>query len=34
VRPLSDRERATIVEIAKRYVGVKDTYLAELGRGY
>ena len=34
VRPLSDTEREAIVEIAKRYVGVKDAYLAELGRGY
>lgn len=34
VRPLSERERATIGEIVARYVGVKDHYLAELGRGY
>lgn len=34
VRDLSDGERDAIVEIAKRYVGVKDAYLAELGRGY
>ena len=34
VRPLSDTERGTIAEIARRYVGVKDAYLAELGRGY
>ncbi len=34
MRPLSDEERATIVEIARRYVGVKDRYIAELGRGY
>lgn len=34
VRPLSDLERDAIVEIAKRYLGVKDAYLAELGRGY
>jgi carbonic anhydrase/acetyltransferase-like protein (isoleucine patch superfamily) len=33
-RPLSDAERDNIVEIAKRYVGVKDAYLAEIGRGY
>jgi carbonic anhydrase/acetyltransferase-like protein (isoleucine patch superfamily) len=33
-RALSDAERASIAEIAKRYVGVKDAYLAELGRGY
>jgi len=33
-RPLSDAERNGIGEIARRYVGVKDTYLAELGRGY
>ncbi len=34
VRPLSDSERANILEIARRYVGVKDRYLEELGRGY
>jgi len=34
VRALSDAERTTIVEIARRYVGVKDRYIAELGRGY
>lgn len=34
VRPLSDAERANIVEIARRYVGVKDRYLSALGRGY
>jgi carbonic anhydrase/acetyltransferase-like protein (isoleucine patch superfamily) len=34
VRPLSDRERDEIAAIAARYVGVKDAYLAELGRGY
>jgi carbonic anhydrase/acetyltransferase-like protein (isoleucine patch superfamily) len=34
VRPLSDTERDNIVEIVKRYVGVKDAYLAELGRGF
>jgi carbonic anhydrase/acetyltransferase-like protein (isoleucine patch superfamily) len=33
-RALSDAERDNIVEIARRYVGVKDRYLAELGRGY
>lgn len=33
-RPLSDGERGNIAEIARRYVGVKDSYLAELGRGY
>lgn len=33
VRPLSDAERDSIAEIARRYVGVKDRYLAELGRG-
>jgi carbonic anhydrase/acetyltransferase-like protein (isoleucine patch superfamily) len=33
-RPLSDLERDAIVEIAKRYVSVKNAYLAELGRGY
>lgn len=34
VRPLSDAERANIVQIAARYVGVKERYLAALGRGY
>jgi len=34
VRPLSDAERDSIGEIARRYVGVKDRYLAELGRGW
>jgi carbonic anhydrase/acetyltransferase-like protein (isoleucine patch superfamily) len=34
VRPLSDAERDQIVAIAKRYVGVKDAYLAEIGRGF
>jgi carbonic anhydrase/acetyltransferase-like protein (isoleucine patch superfamily) len=34
VRPLSDAERDGIAEIARRYVGVKDRYLAELGRGW
>ncbi len=34
VRPLSDGERASIVEIARRYVGVKNSYLDALGRGY
>ncbi|HLF56103.1 MAG TPA: gamma carbonic anhydrase family protein [Thermoanaerobaculia bacterium] len=34
VRPLSDGERERIVDIARRYVGVKDDYLAEIGRGY
>lgn len=33
-RPLSDVERDQIRGIAARYVGVKDRYLAELGRGY
>lgn len=33
-RPLSDAERDNILEIVARYVGVKDSYLAELGRGY
>jgi carbonic anhydrase/acetyltransferase-like protein (isoleucine patch superfamily) len=33
-RALSDGERDNIVEIARRYVGVKDGYLAELGRGF
>ncbi len=34
VRPLSDSERDGIAGIAARYVGVKDRYLAELGRGW
>ncbi len=33
-RPLSDAERENIAVIAERYVRIKDTYLAELGRGY
>lgn len=33
-RPLSDAERDAIGAIARRYLGVKDAYLAELGRGY
>ena len=33
-RPLREEEVATIREIAARYVGVKDDYLAELGPGY
>jgi carbonic anhydrase/acetyltransferase-like protein (isoleucine patch superfamily) len=33
-RPLSDEERGAIVEIARRYVEVKDRYLETLGRGY
>ncbi len=33
-RPLSDAERDAIGEIARRYVRVKDDYLASLGRGY
>jgi carbonic anhydrase/acetyltransferase-like protein (isoleucine patch superfamily) len=33
-RELSDGERDSIVEIARRYVDVKDGYLAELGRGF
>ncbi len=34
VRALSDAERDGIREIARRYVGVKDRYLAAIGRGY
>jgi carbonic anhydrase/acetyltransferase-like protein (isoleucine patch superfamily) len=34
VRPLSEGERATIREIAERYVRVKNEYLSTLGRGY
>jgi carbonic anhydrase/acetyltransferase-like protein (isoleucine patch superfamily) len=34
VRPLSEGERDGIREIVARYVGVKNRYLAELGRGY
>lgn len=34
LRPLSDAERDNIPEIARRYVRVKDRYLAEIGRGY
>lgn len=34
VRELSAGEREEIREIARRYVGVKDRYLAALGRGY
>jgi gamma-carbonic anhydrase len=34
VRPLTDGERAEIGAIASRYVGIKDAYLAGLGRGY
>jgi carbonic anhydrase/acetyltransferase-like protein (isoleucine patch superfamily) len=34
VRPLTDAERGAIREIARRYVGVKDEYIATLGRGY
>jgi carbonic anhydrase/acetyltransferase-like protein (isoleucine patch superfamily) len=34
VRPLTDAERDSILRISKRYVGVKDHYLDELGRGY
>ena len=34
VRELTDAERDGILEIAKRYVEVKDRYLADLGRGY
>jgi carbonic anhydrase/acetyltransferase-like protein (isoleucine patch superfamily) len=33
-RPLSDAERGAIVDIARRYVEVKDRYLESLGRGY
>ena len=33
-RPLSAAESAEIREIAARYVGLKDRYLAEIGRGY
>ena len=33
-RPLSDAERANILEIARRYVGVKNHYLESMGRGY
>jgi len=33
-RPLSDRERATIREIAERYVRVKNDYLQSIGPGY
>jgi carbonic anhydrase/acetyltransferase-like protein (isoleucine patch superfamily) len=34
VRPLSDAEREAIREIARRYVRVKNEYLATLGRGF
>jgi len=34
VRTLSDAERDLILELAARYVGVKNDYLAELGRGF
>jgi len=34
VRPLSDAERDGIREIARRYVRVKNEYLATLGRGF
>jgi len=33
-RPLSPAESAEIREIAARYVGLKERYRAELGRGY
>jgi carbonic anhydrase/acetyltransferase-like protein (isoleucine patch superfamily) len=33
-RPLSDSERDEILAIARRYVALKDSYLAELGRGW
>ena len=33
-RPLSDGERDEILRIALRYVEIKATYLAEIGRGY
>jgi carbonic anhydrase/acetyltransferase-like protein (isoleucine patch superfamily) len=33
-RPLTAAESAEIRVIAARYVGLKDRYLAELGRGY
>jgi carbonic anhydrase/acetyltransferase-like protein (isoleucine patch superfamily) len=33
-RELTDAERDEIAAIALRYVAVKDSYLAELGRGY
>lgn len=33
-RPLSERERATIREIAARYVRVKNDYLESIGPGY
>jgi len=34
VRPLSEAEQEEIVAIANRYVGVKESYREELGRGY
>jgi len=34
VRPLSEAEQEEMVAIAIRYVGVKESYLEELGRGY
>lgn len=34
VRPLSEAEREGIREIARRYVRVKNEYLAAIGRGY
>ncbi|MEO7793794.1 MAG: gamma carbonic anhydrase family protein [Thermoanaerobaculia bacterium] len=34
VRPLSEGERESIREIARRYVRVKNEYLSALGRGY
>ena len=33
-RPLSEKERAGIVEIAQRYVRIKDDYIASIGRGW
>lgn len=33
-RPLAERERAEILDIARRYVRIKDDYLAALGRGW
>ncbi|MND06686.1 hypothetical protein D3C83_282010 [compost metagenome] len=34
VRRLSDAERDEIAAVARRYVELKESYLAELGRGY
>jgi carbonic anhydrase/acetyltransferase-like protein (isoleucine patch superfamily) len=34
VRRLSDRERDEIGAVARRYVELKESYLAELGRGF